>query len=101
MKKMFVLTALLISVTTFSKILEGTGEGYKGPIKVAVTMDGEKISKVEILEQQETRVIWRRAVELCETLVGKTSTKDVEVVAGATYSSEGIFKAVEDALSKK
>ncbi|MGL4732775.1 MAG: FMN-binding protein, partial [Fusobacteriaceae bacterium] len=31
----------------------------------------------------------------------KTSTEGVDVVAGATYSSEGILDAVKDALGKK
>lgn len=100
MKKLLVL-ALVLSTMAFGKVLEGTGEGYKGTIKVAVTLDGDKIAKVEIVETTDTKAIFRKAATLTETLVGKTSTEGVDVVAGATYSSEGILNAVKEALAKK
>lgn len=102
MKKLLVLATLLVSAAAFGKTLEGTAEGYKGPITVAVTMDGDKIAKVEVTEHKETKAIFRKAeAGVLPALVGKTSTEGVDVVAGATYSSEGILNAVKEALAKK
>lgn len=100
MKKLMILAALLMGATAFGKTLEGTAEGYNGPIKVAVTMDGDKITKVEVAEHTETKRIFKTTEPVLTALVGKTSVEGVDVVAGATYSSEGILNAVKDALSK-
>lgn len=100
MKKILVLTALL-SAVTFGKVLEGTSESYGGTMKVSVTMDGDKIAKVEVTENSDTRAYFRKASALLTALEGKASTEGVDVVAGATYSSEGILDAVKDALGKK
>ncbi|MGL6120643.1 MAG: FMN-binding protein [Fusobacteriaceae bacterium] len=101
MKKLLVLS-LVLSAVAFGKVVEGTGEGYKGPVKVAVTLDGDKITKVEVLEYKDTRGIFKKAsVSITTALVGKTSTEGVDVVAGATLSSEGILNGVKDALTKK
>lgn len=100
MKKLVILTALL-SAVAFGKVLEGTSEGYGGTMKVQVTMDGDKIAKVEVIENNDTRNFFRRALPLTEILVGKTSTDGIEAMAGASYSSSGILNGVKDALSKQ
>ncbi|MGL5099614.1 MAG: FMN-binding protein [Fusobacteriaceae bacterium] len=43
----------------------------------------------------------KASVKITAALVGKTSTEGVDVVAGATYSSEGILNGVKEALAKK
>lgn len=92
---------VLIGAAAFAKTLEGTAEGFNGPIKVSVTMDGEKIAKVEVAHHEETKRIFKTTEPVLAALVGKTSIEGVDVVAGATYSSEGILNAVKEALSKK
>ncbi|MGL6100028.1 MAG: FMN-binding protein [Fusobacteriaceae bacterium] len=99
MKKILLLTVLL-SAVSFGEILEGTSESYGGTMKVSVTMDGDKISKVEVTENSDTRAYFRKASALLSKLEGKTSTEGLDIIAGATYSSEGILDAVKDALKK-
>ncbi|MGL6131456.1 MAG: FMN-binding protein [Fusobacteriaceae bacterium] len=99
MKKILLLTVLL-STLAFGRILEGTSESYGGTMKVSVTMDGDKISKVEVIENSDTRAYFRKASVLLGQLEGKTSTEGLDIVAGASYSSEGILEAVKDALKK-
>lgn len=78
----------------------GEAEGYGGPIKVKVTMDGDKIANIEVLSHGETAGISDPAFEtIPDAIIAAQSTK-VDVVADATYSSKGIMAAVEDALSK-
>lgn len=101
MKKILILS-LVLSVVTFAKVIEGAGEGLKGPIKLAVTLDGENISKIEVLETSDTKGIFNRAFSTLQpALIGKNSTEGLDIVAGSSYSSKGILDAVNDALSKK
>lgn len=101
MKKLLVLS-LILSAVTFAKVLEGTGEGRNGIIKLAVTLDGDKISAIEVLESSETRGQFNRATkEIIPALIGKTSTEGVDIVAGSSMSSEGLLEAVTNALSTK
>ena len=75
----------------------GEGEGYKSTIRVAVTIAGGKISKIDILSQGDDAAYFNRAKSLIATVVDKQTTA-VDTVSGATFSSEGILAAVEDAL---
>ena len=75
----------------------GKGEGYKSTIRVAVTIAGGKISKIDVLSQDDDAAYFNRAKSLIATVVNKQTTA-VDTVSGATFSSEGILAAVEDAL---
>ena len=77
----------------------GEGEGYKSTIRVAVTVAGGKISQVEIMSQNDDAAYFNRAKALVNSVVAKQSTA-VDTVSGATFSSEGILAAIEDALSQ-
>ena len=80
--------------------LIGVGDGFGGEIKVKVTMDGDKIAAVEILENSETAGISDTALEEIPKAIVEANSADVDTVTGATFSSEGIIEAVKDALSK-
>ena len=75
----------------------GEGEGYKSTIRVAVTIAGGKISKIDVLSQDDDAAYFNRAKSLIAAVVDKQTTA-VDTVSGATFSSEGILVAVEDAL---
>ncbi len=77
---------------------EATSE-IGGPIKVKVTMDGDKIAKIEVLSHNETAGISDPAFALVDKMVENNST-DVDAVTGATKTSEALIAAVNDALSK-
>ena len=79
---------------------EGTAQGFGGPVKVKVTIKDGKITKVKIVSAaKETEEYLKKARELTKTIVSR-QTADVDVVTGATYSSNGIINTVKNALSK-
>ena len=77
---------------------EGLGEGHNGPIKVKVTVAGEKITAIEVLEQVETEVIYKAAEQPVIQAMIEANSVTVDTITGATKSSEGIMEAVQDAL---
>ncbi len=79
-------------------VYTGSAEGYKSDIKVEVTVEDERISEVVVLEHDETPAIADSALEsLIEAVVASQSV-DVDVVSGATATSEAFLKAVRRAL---
>lgn len=74
--------------------------GMGGTLVVKVTMDGDVIAAVEVLEQKETVGIADAALDtLPGTIVAANST-DVDTVSGATITSKAIIEAVDNALSQ-
>ena len=72
-----------------------------GEIKVKVTMDGDKIAKIEVLSNNETPAFFSKVdPALTDAIVAANGTAGVDTVAGATCSSKGIIEAVNDALSQ-
>lgn len=81
-------------------VYTGIGEGFGGDIKVQVTIKGGKIASVDILSaEDETPSFLEQARGVIDRILSVQNTS-VDVVSGATYSSEGIIHAVESALSK-
>ena len=78
----------------------GEGEGFGGTIKVKVTMDGDQISKIEVLSHGETAGVSDPAFETIPDAIIKAQSTEVDTAAGATFSSKGLIEAVNDALSK-
>ncbi|QIB68724.1 FMN-binding protein [Aminipila butyrica] len=78
---------------------EGTGAGRNGAIVLNVTIAENKITEIEVVSQSETANLWEKAKALFDTIIEANSTA-VDGVTGATYSSNGIKGAVNDALSK-
>jgi len=80
---------------------EGVGNGFKGDIKVSVEVADGKITNIEVLEQDETPGMGDVAIEeVAQNIIDAQST-EVEIVSGATGSSNGTIEAVENALEGK
>lgn len=78
----------------------GTGEGFGGDIKVQVTIKDGKITNVKILSaEDETPAYLNRASALLSQITASQST-EIDVISGATYSSNGILDATRSALSQ-
>ena len=77
----------------------GTGTGFSGDMTVEVTVKGGKITSIEILETNDDSAYLDKAKGLIDEIISKQTTDEVDTVSGATYSSNGIISAVEDALS--
>lgn len=78
----------------------GTAKTERGTLKVKVTMDGDKISNIAVLEHNETEGICDKALaDIPAAIIEKNST-EVDAIGGATQTSKAIMEAVADALSK-
>ncbi|HWQ50579.1 MAG TPA: flavocytochrome c, partial [Terriglobales bacterium] len=72
--------------------------GYTSEVVTAVTVDAEKILKVEVLSQAETVGIGSYALNQMPADFVKYQTVNVDTVAGATATSMAIKSGVIDAL---
>lgn len=80
-------------------IYEGTGTGFAGQIKVAVQIKDKTIISIEILDASaDDAAFVSRAMGVIDKMIASQSF-DVDVVSGATYSSNGIIAAVKNALT--
>lgn len=75
----------------------GVGNGFRGETKVSVKVESGKKSNIQILESQDDDKYLDRASELINQIIESQSTT-VDTVSGATYSSNAIIQAVDNAL---
>ena len=79
---------------------QGSGTGFGGTITVQVTISGGKIAAIDILSASgETGSYFASAKGVISKVISG-QTPNVDAVSGATYSSNGIIQAVQNALSK-
>ncbi len=78
----------------------GTASGYHGTVKVSVTIKKNKIKSIKVLENHDDAAYFNRAKGILLPLMIKKQSTNVDAVSGATFSSNGIIKAVRNALSK-
>lgn len=83
------------------EVYTGEAEGGWGPVIVEVTLDGDTIVNIEVVEQNETEGLGDTAIdELIPKIIEAQSTDGIDVVSGATASSNALIEAVNEALSK-
>ncbi len=71
-----------------------------GEVKVKVTMDGDKIAKIEVLSHNETAGISDPAFAAIPDAIVAANSTEIDAVSGATKTSEALIAAVNDALAK-
>ena len=69
-------------------------------LALKVKMDGDKIADIEVVQQQETAGVGSRAIDALPSAIIEAQSTDVDVVAGATVTSNAIKDAVEQALAQ-
>jgi uncharacterized protein with FMN-binding domain len=79
---------------------EGSGQGYRGEIRVQVSVGAALIQGIEMGAHQEDPLIGGTAMEELLELVLEYQTTDLDVISGATESGTGFLAAVEDALNR-
>ncbi|MGL6064895.1 MAG: FMN-binding protein [Fusobacteriaceae bacterium] len=111
-RKICVLIFILIGVIFLGKekfreeeFYSGVGEGFYEDVNVELTATrnrkGEiRIGKLYITTHDTPAFGEVAAKKLKEEILSIQNIDKVDVVAGATYTSEGIIEAVKDALSK-
>ena len=79
-------------------VYKGSATGFSGPVTVAVTIMDKKITSIDILSSTDDEAFFNRAKAVIDWIIASQSF-DVDVVSGATYSSNGIIGAVKNALT--
>ena len=79
-------------------VYKGSATGYRGSVTVAVTILDKKIVSIDILSASDDEAFFNRAKGVIGRIISSQSL-DVDVVSGATYSSNGIIGAVKNALT--
>lgn len=79
-------------------IYKGSGTGFAGTVSVSVEIKDKSIVAINILSTQDDEAFFNRAKGVIDKIIAG-QTLDVDVVSGATYSSNGIIGAVKNALT--
>ncbi|MBR3494810.1 MAG: FMN-binding protein [Clostridia bacterium] len=105
MKKVFsILLCAIMLLTAAASFAEdgtftGTADGYGGEIVAEVTVEGGKITGLTLTGEKETPAIGGAALDpLKEAILSAGTVDGVDAVAGATWTSKGVFAAVKNAL---
>lgn len=86
------LLSLAVSVT--AETFEGESKGFGGVLKVAVTIEEGKLTKIEVLESHETAGISDPAFAKVPEAIIEHQTVAVDTVTGCTLSSKALIEAV-------
>jgi uncharacterized protein with FMN-binding domain len=81
-------------------VYEGTGEGFGGDVTVSVTVSDGRIDTIEVVSADDETPAYFAQAKAVLTSIRAKQTTDVDAVSGATFSSNGLKEAVENALSK-
>lgn len=78
---------------------EGEAEGFHGTIVAKVTVTETEITNIDV-EHTETPGLGDIAIEEIIEGIKENTSLGIEVISGATYSSNGILEAITQALEK-
>lgn len=89
------------AATDEAKTLTATVEGFGGEVKVTVTVKGDDIVSVEAVGDGETPGIGSEAIAQLPAKIAEADSTKVDVISGATFTSNAIIDAVNKALEGK
>jgi flavocytochrome c len=78
----------------------GVGEGIHGKIEVEVTVTENEIKEIKVLKHSETEGVSTIALEKMPAKILESQSLGVDIMSGATKTSNGVLEAVTDALTK-
>lgn len=78
----------------------GSAQGYGGAMEVKVTISEGNIRGVSVISHNETEIFFEKVGDLIPAKIVAAQDANVDIVSGATYTSNGIINAVKNALSK-
>ena len=78
----------------------GTATGREAGLEVKVDIYLDQIARVTVVSHNETIGICDKALELIPYRITASQSTNVDIVSGATLTSNGIINAVNEALSK-
>lgn len=98
------LACIFVEKANGPKLYTGVGDGFDSEITVEIMAKKNSKGELRISDIKythgDTEAIAGPALDELVTKVKNTQSIDVDVVAGATYSSEGFIQALNDACSK-
>ena len=79
----------------------GEAEGFNGPLKVEVTIEGGVIKDIKLLETADTEDVYTEAkASVLPAIIAANTVTGVDTQSGATFSSLGILAATANALAQ-
>lgn len=78
----------------------GEAQGYGGTVAVELTVGNGKITDLTITSAEKEDTAYLDAASAVIDSILEQQSTDVDTVSGATFSSNGILHAAEDALRK-
>ena len=78
----------------------GEAQGYGGTVAVELTVENGKITDLTITSAEKEDTAYLDAASAVIDSILEQQSTDVDTVIGATFSSNGILHAAEDALRK-
>ena len=81
-----------------TKTLTGVGKGFGGEVTVTVTLEGDKIVDVKAVGDKETPNVGSKAIDELPAKIVEAGSVNVDVVTGATVTSNAIIYAVNNAM---
>lgn len=76
-------------------------DGYgEEPMVIEVTLTEDSIESIEVVSHSETEGIGDNAIDELPAMIVDNQTLDVDVVSGATVTSEAIVEAVREAITE-
>ena len=93
------LALTLGTLTAFAQTYTGEAEGMHGPVKVEFEVTDGKITKVTVVSHDEHTDYGVPAVDQLPAKIVEKGDTGVDVIAGSTFTSKAILKAIDDALA--
>ena len=98
-----VLSLLLVSCSNFTAsgtTYKGVGQGFGGDVEVSITIDNDKITKVVASGSKETngKAETDEAFKVIPERIVSSNSINVDVVSGATLTSNAIMEGCKQAL---
>lgn len=85
-------------ITYKDGIYIGSSEGKNGEIKVKVTVKDGRVHNIEILSHSDTQNLFEIVYKKITSSVYEKQSAEVEIVSGATLTSNGLIRAIGNAL---
>ena len=79
---------------------EGSGVGKHGDVVAAVTFDNGKITDIKVVKSNENQILAGKVFTDMRAAMIEHNTADIDVVSGATVSSDALKAAVKEAAAK-
>ena len=90
----------LTSSTLTDGTYSGKAYGYDGMVKVTITIENGKITEISSSSEESDLWYFEKCKDTVISEILAAQNTDVDTVSGATYSSNGIKKAVLEALKQ-